>query len=302
MKLLVIVSAISMVALSTPLTASAAEKPTPVVTDRITSRIVATCTESDGTVINGYGKPGDMKLSVSRPGVKPIVIALSIKQTNIRSISPGVGGKMIVIGAAAADDLSKTTIVDLKTGKVIDTFLGYSPAPSPNGHFVAFISPDSPHSAFGVRETVALYNLKQSPANNRPAGGSATKRSPVGTPVYPPGATAQSQNAAVSPAQVSGITSKFFWAPTSNKFLFSVRQHLSSKPPASSQNSAQASSKKVMLALVSVGAADGIPAVRALTAQTCVNVTDGCPDQLTKVYFGGAHLDATLVGTNGSTG
>lgn len=106
------VSVVGMAALLTPFIASAAEKPTPLVGDGAASRIIATCTEPDGTVISGYGEPGDMKLSVSRPGVKPVVIALPTKTNNIRSISPGVGNKVILIEAAAADDLSKTNNPD----------------------------------------------------------------------------------------------------------------------------------------------------------------------------------------------
>lgn len=130
----------------------------------------------------------------------------------------------VVIDGMVNADVWKSVIVDLKNNEVIDSFLCYSPAVSPNGRYIAFIKFFPAHGISSAEDRYMIYDVASSPAANRPPN---IKSHPavVGRVVYPPGVgNVPGDNVDIGSRPAHEVASEtFFWRDDSSEFVFADR-------------------------------------------------------------------------------
>jgi len=160
-----------------------------------------------------------VRLDVERNGTRTsILLHRDIVQVNQARL---YGPNQIVIAGMVDGDVSTVVIVDLSQKNIVDLFLCYSPAISPDGRFVAFVKFYPAHGISSAESHYMLYDLASSPAKNRPAGGKVDPAS-VGRGIFPPGVgNAAGDNVDVGDRPTHNIASDtFFWNEQSTEVVF----------------------------------------------------------------------------------
>ncbi|HEY5648384.1 MAG TPA: hypothetical protein VIU33_02715, partial [Nitrospiria bacterium] len=101
--------------------------------------------------------------------------------------------RLMITGEEATAGASVITIIDLQTGSVLDTLMGFGPSFSPGGRFLVFQKYYSPKSSDPQKQSdlVLLYDLERSMEENRMKGLSTYRNNPIGLiteagrPVFP---------------------------------------------------------------------------------------------------------------------
>ena len=75
----------------------------------------------------------------------------------------------LMITGMVNGDVSEVIVVDPEKAEVIDHFLCYSPAISPNGRYIAFVKFYPAHGVESVEDHYAIYDAQLNPSQNRPA-------------------------------------------------------------------------------------------------------------------------------------
>jgi len=174
-----------------------------------------------------------LRLNFSQPRLSVVVqnrgepqheISLPDEMAQVVEILRAPANHALVIGWANGD-LSALAVLDTRTASVSDFFLGYIPAPSPDGRYIAFIKFYPPHGyddKTGPEDHYMLYDLARTASQNRPAEAAALRPYMVGTTVYPPNiGNREGNNTGINSGdEHSSAMQEFFWAPDSDQFLF----------------------------------------------------------------------------------
>jgi hypothetical protein len=130
-------------------------------------------------------------------------------------------GSKLVIAGMVNGNVSEVAVVDSNKGSVIDHFLCYSPAISPNGRYVAFVKFYPEHGVSSAEDHYMLYDVQQGSKGNRP---SWADRHPslVGKVVFPPKIeNRQDDNVDVGDRPIHSMASDgFFWNNQSSLVVF----------------------------------------------------------------------------------
>lgn len=198
------------------------------------------------------------------------------------------GRDRLVITGMVNGDVWKVVITEIAKGSVIDEFLCYSPAISPNGRYVAFVKFYPAHGISSAEDHYMLYDVALGPNDNRPTG---IHHHPavVGRVIFPKGmGNTPGDNVDVGVGPVHRMASdRFFWNGGSTSLVF-VDQ-------VENQYSA-----------VVVSLKDATPLTQSVQiplSAVCAAVSGPCSERLSEVRFqtppGGA-IDLTLRGVNGT--
>ena len=141
----------------------------------------------------------------------------------LHAISPSKGA---VIGREMCD-ARMVTIVEVKTGKLIDSFYCFRPSVSPNKELVAYEKLFPLHFMGGVSAEYLVYDFAHTPTENRNAKVPVDNRMAVGLPVFPPGSlNLPGDNITVDEPQRHTMASdSFFWSTDSKKIAFVDRSN-----------------------------------------------------------------------------
>lgn len=127
----------------------------------------------------------------------------------------------LVISGMVNGDVSEVVVIDSENGSVLDHFLCYSPAISPNGRYVAFVRFYPAHGMNSVEDHYMLYDVQLSPEQNRPSGANHHP-SVVGKVVFPVGpANRPDGNVDLGGGPAHEMASEgFFWNDQSTSVVF----------------------------------------------------------------------------------
>lgn len=134
--------------------------------------------------------------------------------------------KVAVIGRVMSD-VSMVTLVDVRTGKVMDSFYCFFPAVSENKQLVAYVKIFPRHFTEGVSAQYLIYDFRRTPEENRPSRVPLDDRYDVGVPVFPPGsANRPGDNIGLPETETHMWGSRgFFWSKGSQKVAFADSAH-----------------------------------------------------------------------------
>jgi hypothetical protein len=245
----------------------------------------------NGTVLEISGEPLDLQLLITRPGIKPVSIALPESILEVSSIDRVVGRQVAVIGDAGGG-LYDVVLVDMTQYRIADYFMGYSPTISPDGRFIAFVKFYPTHPGpVKVSDFVLLYDVAHGAVNNRPAGISIYDRESVGTAVYPPGIKTQDPDSGLPDTAISYkiMDDDFFWSPDSSMFVFSAEHKVKSDL----KDGAALIKTQLDLVLVDL-AMPNAPKTSVFTVAACVGAS--CMEYLKSIEFGADSLNAHFGG------
>lgn len=76
----------------------------------------------------------------------------------------------LIITGMSNGDIGEVVILDSEKGSVVDHFVCYNPAISPDGHYVVFVKAYPAHGVESVEDHYMLYDVRLSPEQNRPPG------------------------------------------------------------------------------------------------------------------------------------
>lgn len=76
--------------------------------------------------------------------------------------------KRVVISGLYGPNIARIIVIDISTGKLVDSFYCYVPSISPDGRYVAFVKFYPAHGVTHVEDHYGLYDLQHSPKENRP--------------------------------------------------------------------------------------------------------------------------------------
>ncbi len=121
-----------------------------------------------------------------RSGAKEVLVRLPFLFAQINSLRQGPAGRLIILGMATGS-VDEIGILDTKANKLIDDFMCYEPAISPEGKYIAFTKFYPPHGIESADDHSMLYAVAHSPQENRPKGTQLSNDEDVGFEIYPPG-------------------------------------------------------------------------------------------------------------------
>jgi hypothetical protein len=127
----------------------------------------------------------------------------------------------LVITGMVNGDAWETVIVDPEKGSIVDHFLCYDPAISPDGRYVVFIKFYPAHGVDSVEDHYMLYDVQLSPEQNRPTDG-VRHPSLVGKVMFPAGmANRLNDNVDLGDQPTHRVASdSFFWNDQSTSVVF----------------------------------------------------------------------------------
>ncbi len=139
-------------------------------------------------------------------------VALPFQFAQVNALAKGPSGRLVVVGMATGS-VWEVGIIDVAAARLIDKFMCYSPAVSPEGAYIAFIKMFGPHSARSPEDDVMLYDVALNPAANRPSGISLDDEINLGFELYPwgIGTTADNEDVPTQSANIVGGGGQFLW-------------------------------------------------------------------------------------------
>ena len=148
------------------------------------------------------------------------VVPLPTEVVQINEIRTWSDNRAVAIGMLNGS-VFEMTIIDLEKRAVLDHFLGFSPALSPNSRFVAYIKFYPPHFSDNPVDHYMIYDLGKSPSENRPASIGGSDFLNVGLTIYPIGVgNKDGDNVGVSEEGAHHAAGEFFWSADSQKLVF----------------------------------------------------------------------------------
>lgn len=130
----------------------------------------------------------------------------------------------IVVGRVLAST-SIISLVNIESGKLLDSFYCFSPSVSPNKKYIAFEKVFPAHFNANVSAEYMLYNLQKSPQENRQVGTSINNKIDVGTAIYPPGSrnTLGDNLSIAGRARHTMLSDTYYWSAGSSRVAFADR-------------------------------------------------------------------------------
>lgn len=170
------------------------------------------------------GPERDSLRVLNRTTGREVQIDLPFEMAQVDEIRPGIGSKLIVRGMVNGSG-SEVVLIDTRSDKLADKFLGYLPSLSPDGRHIVFIKFYPMHFSGSTEAHYMLYDLAKDSKGNRPTGGIAADDKNVGIPVYPPqiGNKAGDNVELTSSFVHNSASAGFFWKPDSTAFFFADR-------------------------------------------------------------------------------
>lgn len=176
--------------------------------------IVLTTPELSAQVVAQPGDPqtGQTRSITLKSSVGEATVDLPFQFAQVNALAKGPSGKLVVVGMVTGS-VWEVGIVDMTAARLIDKFMCYSPAVSPDGAYIAFIKMFGPHSARSPADDVMLYDVALNPAANRPSGISLDDEINVGFELYPwgNGTTADNEDVPTQSANIVGGGGQFLW-------------------------------------------------------------------------------------------
>lgn len=169
------------------------------------------------------GKSEKFSLSVTRNSAATRSVALSDHFEQVNDLHWSPDGRLFIHGMFNSSG-DVVAVVNLATLSIDDEFLGYGVAPSPDGRYLAFVRFFPAHGIEGVEHRVRLYDLTESPAQNRPIHSPLEgPEFEVGTPIYPVlSDEGKRANSGVPDADAYLLVSDFRWSSDSTRFSFGM--------------------------------------------------------------------------------
>lgn len=150
--------------------------------------------------------------------------------SQIQQVCDVAPNKLVVFGLEAPAVYS-INIIDKNTWRVLDSFEGFSPALSPDKHYVVFRKFYPRQTSLPVSEEYLLYDLDKDWKQNRGVGLSEKETVSVGVVIYPLGRPNTNADDLGLPADQLHVfrSTSFYWAPDSHSVVFadSVQDQLS---------------------------------------------------------------------------
>lgn len=152
-------------------------------------------------------------------------VTLPDEMAQLNEVRPIYGNKIVAIGLANST-VSVITIIDRKTGVIIDTFYGYRPTISPNGHWIAFQEFFPPHSDEDIKSCYRVYDVSRNASRNRHGQADVSDTQWVGTSVYPSRPRSQQVECGATSKDREFMMSSytFLWGERSDQFIFAVSE------------------------------------------------------------------------------
>lgn len=178
--------------------------------------------------------------------------------------------KVAVVGRVLPNT-SIVTVLDLRTGAIVDSFYCFDPSVSKDRKKMAYVKVYPAHFVEGVSAQYMVYDFMRSAAENRPKHALLNNKIDVGFPVYPPGSLNRSgDNMGLGESLQHGMASSgFFWLESGDHFSFADR-----------------SAKSVSVVLVDISG--GLTSPRVTTVPLPVREIvseDRCPDFKDRLEF-----------------
>lgn len=134
----------------------------------------------DGTVLRTTGETEvdenfkNYEVIITRPGKRPVSVSIPNEVVQINSIIRASGNQVALIGMSNGS-VYDVVLIDVLQNRIVDQFLAFRPAPSPDGRFIAFIKFYPPHGyspdfyPAGPSDFVMIYDTTLGPSGNRQA-------------------------------------------------------------------------------------------------------------------------------------
>jgi hypothetical protein len=172
-------------------------------------------------------KAGVDQLIVRRPGKPEQHIPIEMHIGSITTIAR-VAPNRLVAKLTSTQPYAGIAIIELSSGKILDSFACYDPTISPDGRFLAYKKFYAPHfqdDPDNYSDFVMTYDLRKTRAENmdfRRLRGNSRERDAdtVGTLVYPRNCTLQPYSADKSVNITYNFPSFLVWSPDSTKLIF----------------------------------------------------------------------------------
>jgi len=184
--------------------------------------------DSGVTIILQQGDPQNYftdpdKLIVSTPS-ETSTISLPGDIGQVDSISR-LGDSQVAVLGMVNGSVSEVVVVNWKTGLIVDEFLCYLPAVSPDGQKIAFIKFYPPHgNEFPPTDHFMVYEPAKGPGSNRPIDVATRDHINVGTTIYPPNErNHESDNVGRFAGETYAAASRLYWTVNGKSLLFGVR-------------------------------------------------------------------------------
>lgn len=160
-----------------------------------------------------------------KKGVAPKkTFVLSNETAQVDEIRLTPFGRLVVIGRVLANT-SMVTLVDVRSGEVLDSFFCFSPALSPDGRFVSYVKVYPAHFTEGVSAQYVLYDFASKPQENRNGRVSLNNRIDVGLALFPPGSKNEPGDNLTVPLDKrhTMASDAFYWRRDNKTLLFADR-------------------------------------------------------------------------------
>jgi hypothetical protein len=177
--------------------------------------------EQNGARITLLTNGDKLRVEIVKPGLNATRVDLPGEMLQVNDIRHSQSNKIVVIGMFSGD-LWSIAIISTDQLALVDYFLCYEPAVSPDGHYIAFSKFFPPHGADGAEYHYMLYDLRKDAAHNRPSGISTSDWKTVGFTLYPFGiGNEEFDNIRRPESEVHMLSSDgFFWSPNSDQVVF----------------------------------------------------------------------------------
>jgi len=169
------------------------------------------------------GKSEKFSLTVTRGPAATQSVALSDRFEQVNNLRWSPDGRLLVHGMFNSSG-DVVAVVNLATLTIDDELFGYGVTPSPDGRYLALVRFFPAHGVEGVEHRVRLYDLTESPAQNRPIHSQLEGAEfEVGTPIYPLlSDEGKRANTGVPDADAYLLVSDFRWSSDSTRFSFGM--------------------------------------------------------------------------------
>jgi hypothetical protein len=148
-------------------------------------------------------------------------LVLENETAQIDDLRLAEGHKLVIFGRVLANT-SIVTIIDILSGKEVDSFFCFKPNLSPDGRFIVFEKVYPAHFTPGTSAQYLIYEIEVGSERNRRSGIPIDNRIDVGQPVFPSDAQNKPGDNINVPhdEQHTRVSTEFFWSKDSSLVMF----------------------------------------------------------------------------------
>jgi hypothetical protein len=191
--------------------------------------------------------------------------------SEVLRVERGPSGKATVIVRTTGSSY-QAIIVDMLGARTVDLFDCLLPSVSPDGRYIAFVKFFPSHFVTDAEWHYMMYDLKKTPAQNRPPNIQVSDTVTVGWPLFPVGiGNAPGDNVNLNRAVHVAAMDSFFWSNDSSRLVFADRFE---------------DTFSVVMVQLSANSAPSVRQVRISSSELCANVKNSrCDLQLQSATF-----------------